>query len=104
MSFAAAVEGAADPELGSTPAFAEPVLRAWERNCSNARYGQLPQNAGPCATPPRAKLEVRDRTIQATINATTRAGFMIRFLLLQLPVRVHRGNRGTNSEVPSGLD
>jgi len=43
MSFAAAVEGAADPELGSTPAFAEPVLRAWERNCSNARYGQLPQ-------------------------------------------------------------
>jgi hypothetical protein len=43
MSFAAAVEGAADPESGSTSAFAEPALRARERNCANARYGQLPQ-------------------------------------------------------------
>jgi hypothetical protein len=43
MSFAAAVEGAADPELGLTTAFAEPARRARERNCANARCGQLPQ-------------------------------------------------------------
>jgi hypothetical protein len=36
MSFAAAVEGAADPKLGLTTTFAEPARRARERNCAIA--------------------------------------------------------------------
>jgi hypothetical protein len=43
MSFAAAVGTAVEPESGLTSAFAEPALRARERNCANVRYGQLPQ-------------------------------------------------------------
>jgi len=89
MGFKVGICGAGAPGMG-------PGLR----KCS---LWPAPPNVGPCAALPRAKLEVGDRTIQAAINATARAGFMIRFLLLQFPIRVHQGNRGKSGEVPAGL-
>jgi hypothetical protein len=74
------------------------LVYVWE----NGRRPRVPSPA-PAFTKRRQLLSPNEYEL---VDVCTLSGerLMIRFLLLQLPVRVHRGNRGTNSEVPSGLD